>query len=266
MDAEAGRYLTALVATAQEVLGPNLVAAYGAGSIALDAYQPGRSDIDVALVGEDPPDLAEKRELVARLRHEALPCPARGLELVLYRRTVAQSGTPEPGFEVELNTGAAMDFRATYAGDDRPAAEGRFWYALDRSILHQSGLALFGPPAAEMFADPSPADLRALLIEALRWWLARPTPSSDQPAPGMEDAVLGACRSLVRVREGVWLSKDAAGRRVLASGPAPELVARCLEARRGGVPPSGGEARAFQQQVLDEIRSTPGDLVPGPPV
>ena len=273
MDSAVERYLGELVEAARRTLGSNLVAAYGAGSIALDAYQPGRSDIDVALVCEDALGLEQKQALVSRLRHEALPCPARGLELVVYRRTVAQSGTPEPGFEVELNTGARMDFRATYTGGDRPAADGLFWYALDRSILHQSGYVLFGPPAAEMFAEPSPADLRALLVEALSWWLARPTPASDEPAPGTEDAVLGACRSLVRFRDGEWLSKDGAGRRLLADGIAPALIERCLQARRGGTPPSGAEARAFQQQVLDEIRaspprgtSTPGDLVSGPSV
>ena len=273
MDSEAEHYLGELVEVARRILGTNLIAAYGAGSIALDAYEPGRSDIDVALVCEDALDLEQKQTLVSWLRHEALPCPARGLELVLYRRAVAQSGTPEPGFEVELNTGARMDFRATYASDDRPAADGRFWYALDRSILHQCGYVLFGPPASEMFAEPSPAGLRALLVEALSWWLARPTPARDEPAPGTEDAVLGACRSLVRVRDGLWLSKDAAGRRLLADGIAPALIERCLQARRGGTPPSGAEARAFQQQVLEVIRawsprgpSTPGDLVPGPSV
>ena len=107
-----------------------------------------------------------KRALVARLRHETLPCPARGLELVLYRRSVAQAGTLEPGFEVELNTGAGMSFRATYAAEDRPVADGRFWYALDRSILHQSGYVIFGPPASEMFADLSPTDIRTLLVDA----------------------------------------------------------------------------------------------------
>ena len=61
--------------------------------------------------------------------------PARGLELVVYTRATAGAGRPEPGFEVELNTGPAMTFRATYDPADRPVADGRFWYALDRSIL-----------------------------------------------------------------------------------------------------------------------------------
>lgn len=279
LDPAVRRYLADLVAAARDVLGDDLVGAYAAGSVGLGAYQPGRSDVDVALVCADALDLARRHELVARLRHEALPCPARGLELVVYRRAVAASGTPEPGFEVELNTGARMAFRATWAAADRPAGDGLFWYGLDRSILHQCGHALLGPPAAETFADLSPADLRRLLTDALRWWLALPTPPGDGPAPGAEDAVLGACRSLVKVRHGVWLSKADAGRRLIADGwpadptagawpndpavgpaAAPardggpaDLVARSIAARAGGPPPSGPEARAFQRRVLAEI-------------
>jgi hypothetical protein len=248
------RYLGDLVAAAREVLGDDLVGAYGAGSLALDAYVPGRSDIDVALVGAGALDGDRKRALVARLRHEALPVPARGLELVVYRRAVAASGSPDPGFEVELNSGPRMDFRATYDPADRPAADGLFWYGLDRSILHQSRLALLGPPAAEVFADLDPADLRRLLVDAIGWWMAIPTPAGDRSAPGVADAVLGACRSLVRVRAGVWLSKAAAGEHLVAGGdPAAPIITRALAARRGGPPPSGPAARAFQDRVRTEI-------------
>jgi hypothetical protein len=248
------RYLAELVAVARDVLGDDLVGAYGAGSLALSAYDPARSDVDVALVSAGPLDPDRKRALVARLRHEVLPCPARGLELVAYRRDVAASGTPEPGFEVELNTGSRMDFRATYDPADRPVADGLFWYGLDRSILHQSGRTLLGPPASAIFADLAPADLRRLLVDALGWWMAIPTPAGDEPAAGTEDAVLGACRSLVRVRDGVWLSKGDAGARLVTAGdPAAPLIARALAARRGGPPPSGPAARAFQARVRAEV-------------
>ncbi|MEU1968518.1 nucleotidyltransferase domain-containing protein [Micromonospora sediminicola] len=246
-------YLADLVRRSRDVLGDDLVGAYAAGSVGLGAYQPGRSDVDVALLVAASPAGAARRALVDRLRHEALPCPARGLELVVYRRDVAASGTPEPGFEVELNTGATMPFRATYDPADRPAADGRFWYALDRSILRQSGLTLLGPPAAEVFADPPPAALRALLVDALRWWLALPTPPGDAPAPGAEDAVLGACRALVRCRDGVWLGKVDAGLRVAVDDPDAALIRACVAARRGGPPPSGAAARAFQRRVLAQL-------------
>ncbi len=59
---------------------------YAAGSLALDAYQHGRSDIDIAIVCADALALPVKQTIVGALRHEALPCPARGLELVVYRQ------------------------------------------------------------------------------------------------------------------------------------------------------------------------------------
>ena len=70
--------------------------------------------------------------------------------------------------------------------------DGLFWYGLDPEHLDQSGLSLLGPPASEMFADLAPADLNDLLVTSLHWWMALPTPSDDHPAPGAEDAVLGA--------------------------------------------------------------------------
>ncbi|MFG1927616.1 nucleotidyltransferase domain-containing protein [Cryptosporangium sp. NPDC048952] len=289
MDSVVRSYLDDLVAAARGVLRPNLIGAYAAGSIGLDAFQPGRSDVDLALVVADTVPDGRKRALVAALRHENLPCPARGLELVVYRSAVARSSTAEPGFEVELNSGPRMDFRQTYSPDDRPVADGHFWYALDRSILHQSGVALFGPPAAEAFADVTPAELHKLLIDALSWWIALPTPPGDEPAPGAEDAVLGACRSLAKHRHGHWLSKSAAGHRIASdlsappaatpAAPAPAaapaaaapasvavapasvaaaravgVIRKAIAARGGGVPPFGGEARRFQRWVLAEIR------------
>jgi hypothetical protein len=249
MDDDARRYLDDLVAAARGVLGDDLIGTYAAGSLALGAYQPGRSDIDVALVSRDALTDEQKHALVTRLRHEALPNPARGLELVVYRREMAGSTSGEPGFEVELNSGARMGFLATYDPDERPVADGRFWYALDRSILRQSGLALLGPPAAEMFADPD--DVRALLLAALTWWL-------DQPVGFADDAVLGACRSLVRTTDDVWLAKVEAGERLLDAGYQPaDVIRQAITARSGGTPPTGPAARAFQQQVIDEIRQAP---------
>ena len=43
-------YLTALAARSRDILGRDLVGVYAAGSIALEAYRPGRSDVDVAVV------------------------------------------------------------------------------------------------------------------------------------------------------------------------------------------------------------------------
>jgi RimJ/RimL family protein N-acetyltransferase len=243
-------YLAELVDRARDVLGANLVGAYAAGSVALDAYQSGRSDIDVALITAEPVADAAKRALVEVLRNEALPVPARGLELVVYTQAAAASGAREPAFEVELNSGPAMAFRATYDPADRPSADGRFWYALDRSILSGTSGSLLGPPANEMFVGVGPDDLRDLLVEALTWWLRQP----GDPA----DAVLGACRSLVRFRDGEWLPKVEAGRRLLTAASERGAVVRAAIAGRLGTgsPPPSAAATAFQRAVRTEIRGT----------
>ena len=218
---------------------------YAAGSLALDGYRPGRSDIDVAVVVRDKLDDATKRALVELLRHENLPCPARGLELVVYRSDVAGSGRVDPGFEVELNTGARMDFRATLDPGARPPQDGSFWYAIDRSILADHGRAVVGPPAGDVFGSPADWDLAGLLAESLRWHLASPAAATD-------DAVLNACRALRRVRSGRWLSKAAAGAAVVVRpGAAGRGVVRAaFRARDGGPPLDPAGVRRFQLDVL----------------
>ena len=246
MDADVSRYL-------DHVLGARLIAGYAAGSLALDAYLPGRSDIDIALISDSALPDFEKHQLVAALRHDSIPCPARGLELVLYRKEVAASGTTAPGFEVELNTGSRMDFRATYAGHQRAPADGLFWYALDRSILREHGLTMFGPPPGEMFGEISGDDLRSLLVASLRWWLALPMPTGNEPSPGADDAVLGACRALVRQRTGRWLAKEPAGRELAGTGYQRPLIEQAIAARHGGPSLGAADARRFQESVLNEI-------------
>jgi len=255
VEPEVERYLQDLVEETKAVLGGDLVGVYAAGSIALGAFEPGRSDIDVAIVCRSAPDAASKAELVRRLRHEALSCPARGLELVLYRHEVTRSGTADPGFDLELNTGPDMEFRATSSPEERPAEDGLFWYGLDRSVLHRGGLRLEGPPAAEVFAELTAKDVTELLVASLRWWIARPV--SSETAPGAEDAVLGACRALVKTRWDRWLPKVAAGQLLLENGYEPgDVVRDAIAARTGGPPLNGERARRFQVQVLEEITSS----------
>ena len=268
LDPVAADYLTALTERAQLLLLSDLVGVYAAGSIALDAYEPGRSDIDVAIVCSAELPVATKQAIVAALRHESLPCPARGLELVVYRTEVAGGATGDPGFEVELNTGPRMDFRATYAGADRKERDGTFWYAVDRSILAERGLALLGPPAQQVFRSVPDDELVRLLIASLRWHVGAESGAigdaeEQEYASWTDDAVLNSCRALQRMRTGHWFSKVEAGRQVLANrspeatGPLageevldPGVIRQALDARGGAAPPSVRLARQFQREVL----------------
>jgi hypothetical protein len=162
---------------------------YLAGSGALGGYVHGRSDVDVAVVARNPLERETKDELVAALRHEALPCPARGLELVVYAR-----GRPLP--ELNLNTGERMEFLATF----EPGTDSPHWFVLDRSIIGQRGVILTGPPPAEAVVPPSEDEILEALAIALRWYRDR----SEEPR---DDAALNAVRSRAYLETGRWASK-----------------------------------------------------------
>jgi hypothetical protein len=236
------RYLHDLVERLHAVLGDWLSGVYAGGSYALDDYDPGRSDLDVAAVVERPLTAAKKARIVDAVRHEALPCPARGLELVVYTASAAAATRTDAGFELNLNTGAALPFRA----DLEPVPGELHWFAIDRSILHGRGVALAGPPADTVFASPPASALRPVLAAALRWF--------GEGGP-RDDAVLNACRSLRFAEEGVWSSKAAAGRWALAARGIddPALVGEALEARATGADLDAGRVDAFLALALDRL-------------
>jgi hypothetical protein len=201
-------YLTELVERVRGLLGDELVGVYLAGSGALGGYLHGRSDVDVAVVARNPLERAQKEDLVAALRHEALPCPARGLELVVYAH-----GRPLP--ELNLNTGERMEFLVTF----EPGTDSPHWFVLDRAIIGQRGLALSGPTPAEALAPPSEDEVLEALAIGLQWYRDRP----DEPR---DDAALNAVRTRAYLERGEWLSKAEAVELLL------DEVSASVESRR----------------------------------
>jgi hypothetical protein len=215
-------YLASACERLHDALGEWLVGVYVGGSYALGDYLPGRSDLDLAGVVRSslPSELVD--EVVARLRHEALPCPARRLELVLYQIETARSGSAAWEFELNLNTGATTPLSVQSKGDAEEV--GSHWFPIDRSILSQAGLALHGPPAGEVFTAILRAALLPALAQSVRWHRG----GESEPS----DAVLNACRALRFAQEGQWSSKPAAGRWATEHGLAPrKLVEDACRAR-----------------------------------
>jgi len=238
---DVARYLDELADRSACILGDRLLGVYAGGSLALGAYEPPRSDVDVALVVESQLERAEKEALVDALRHESLPCPARGLELVAYTRAAAAAETVDADFELNLNTGRAMTSRVDFEPD--PAET--FWFAVDRAILRGSGVAVRGPRAAEVFGQIPRGALLSVVARSLRWHL-------DGPA-APDDAVLNACRSLRFARESAWSAKREAGEWAVGRVARSAVVESALRARDGDEPPSLEEARAFVRDVLAEV-------------
>ncbi len=220
---ETVEYLDELVARLRAVLGGDLVGVYAGGSLALGGYDERRSDVDVSVVTRGAPEQAVKEKLAASVRQESLPCPARGLELVVYTAESAGLPTPAAGYELNLNTGRAMPFHVSFAPGD---GEAEHWYGIDRAVIHEHGRALFGPPAVRVFAAPSRSMVLALLAQSIRWHEHAGVARDD-------DAVLNACRALRYAAEGRWTSKPDAGEWARTRGADGALVADALAARPG---------------------------------
>jgi hypothetical protein len=202
-----------------------MVGVYAGGSWALGDYVPGRSDLDLAVIVGESLSRALEQAVVAQLRHESLPCPARRLELVVYRLETARSGSASPDFELNMNSGADMPLSVQSKG--AAGDVGAHWFAIDRSVLSQAGIALWGPPADEVFAPIPRAVLAPVVVESVRWH------REHLADPG--DAVLNACRALRFAEEGRWTSKAAAGRWAVEHQLAPaDLVSRAITARAEG--------------------------------
>lgn len=220
-DAGADRYLDELVRRAEAILGDRLVGAWVVNSAARGDYLPGRSDLDVTVAVDERLDAGTKRSLAAALLHRSLPCPAPRLELVVYPRSVLSAAGPRPAFELNLNTGPAIE---DHIGTD-PSAEPAHWFVLDLSMARERALPVVGPPLTELLGAIPDADV----IEALRAssaWHER----HDAGAPNQ---VLNACRAWRWLETRRWSSKAEAAAWAIAAGGDRALIRLALERRRG---------------------------------
>jgi hypothetical protein len=240
---EVGEYHGQLVARLRALLGPDLVGVYAGGSVALGGYLAGRSDLDVAVVCRSTLTETQKEGIVDALRHESLPCPARGLELVVYTDSTVRSGTGEPAYELNLNTGRGMPFVLSFAPEGEP-----HWYAIDRAIVHAHGVALAGPPPEALFAPIPRHVLLERVCESVRWY-------AEHTWAGADNAVLNACRAWRYAREGTWSSKSDAGEWALERTDDRALVADALAARTDGRPLDRERVQTLLGSVLDLLQA-----------
>lgn len=210
-----------VVAALRDALGDGLVGAWYVGSIALGGYVVGESDIDIVAVSAHAiPD--ERKPAIADAVYETTAsCPARGLECTLYRRAVAQSAPVGADFELNVNGGPRMDRCDHLASHSEPM----FWYVLDRAIAHRCGVAISGPPPAEVFADVPRPMLLAMMIESMRWHRAHEKASLY--------SVLNACRAWRYAVDDRLGSKLDGAAWVRERWPHPEVVDAAVDLRHG---------------------------------
>ncbi|MFE5890145.1 aminoglycoside adenylyltransferase domain-containing protein [Streptomyces sp. NPDC002285] len=199
-------YLQEVVQRTHALCGSDLVSVIAVGSVALGDYRHGRSDVDVTVVVDGTAPGPVVPELAAALAHPALPCPAAGLELVVYDRNFTARPSGEAGYLLDINTGPLLPERASVDPSESPA----FWYVIDRSVAHQAGRVLYGRPAREVIAEPARADVLTALRASVR-------EHSSGEGHLADNRVLNGCRSVQFCRTGRWQAKRRAAEAVAAS-------------------------------------------------
>ncbi|HJV15459.1 MAG TPA: aminoglycoside adenylyltransferase domain-containing protein [Propionibacteriaceae bacterium] len=241
---EVTQYLHAVTERVQDVFGERVVGVYTTGSLALGDYRPGRSDIDLMAVvtGSESVDL--RRQLADQLDHQLLACPAAGLEFVLYPLLTVTRPTLDAGYLLNFNTGRELPPVMSFDPGDGPA----FWYPIDRAIARQSGAALYGPPAQELFTAVPFDDLLRVIIASVE------AHGNAQEGHLRDNAVLNGCRALIFARDHRWYAKiDAAERSKPIVGKFAPLVSAAITSfgsgRREAKALDPDSVRAFLTEV-----------------
>ncbi|QKV90781.1 DUF4111 domain-containing protein [Streptomyces sp. NA02950] len=240
-------YLGELVRRARAVCGPHLVSVFAVGSLALEDYWHGRSDVDVTVVVEPSLSGSALHDLAAALAHPDLLCPAAGLELVVYGTDFVGRPSGEAGYLLDLNTGPLLPDRLSFEAARSPS----FWYVIDRSVAHQAGLSLFGRPAREVVAAPDRPDVLAAVRASVR-------EHSDGEGHLADNRVLNGCRAVVFCRTGRWMAKRGAAQDIATAEegfrPLIEAAVHSFERpRSSAVPLPTAEVRAFLAWVRERV-------------
>lgn len=213
------------------------------GSLVLGDYVPGRSDVDVLLVVEralTDVEIAGLRELALGLAHER----SGGLDFRVVTRSTAAAPSPGPPLElyVGLHPGEEGEVETHVAGEPDLVAELSMARAFGRALAGAEARSVIGPVPDEWVV--------AYGDEIVGRWQGL----TDDDVH-TELMVLTSCRVWRFAVEGVYCSKDEAGRWALARDPSLVAVDRALRrrARQADVDIEPAAVAAVLTRVREEI-------------
>ena len=189
-------YLEQLAGHLADSLGERLLCVAAIGSYAFGAFDPKTSDVDVIVVVDRPLTVSDWDAVVDTCSHEALPVPARKLELVAYTRPQVAAPRRSQGWELNFHTGPGV----RHAGHD-PMAESWHWFVLDLAQARAHAVTVYGEPAHEVIGEVSDDLLKDAHAAALAWY------AIHEPGPQL---LLASARAWLWNAERRWASKPEA--------------------------------------------------------
>jgi Domain of unknown function (DUF4111) len=239
-------FLALAVSSWRSALGRNLAGVYVQGSLSTGAFNPRTSDIDVLATTRTLTDefanarLLEVHQAMQGWGHDrwadsldAAFVPARALALPMVPPMAVLQLHPEEGFKVEP------------LGPD---------FMIQKRILRQHGITLFGPRIAKIVPSVTTGELREAQIGTLRdWW----QPQLEFPGQFLKRfyqayAVLTMCRALCLLATGEVVTKPEAASWALR-GPYLEAWRALI---KSAIAYPGGAQPDQRPATLDFIRFT----------
>lgn len=230
-----------LLKNIQDVLGPDLVALYLYGSLSSGDFDPHSSDIDFAAITRDlltAEQIAALDEMHQRLWASGLKWAAK-LEGAYPPVALIRRRQPDGPACPTINEGA---FYLDRLGSD---------WVIQRHVMRECGVVLFGPPPAALIDPVAQAEIRAAIQGVLDdWWfpmLGQPAWLTDRGPEYHAYAVISMCRVLHGLTHGKIVSKPVAARWMIDTFPEwRSLIEKALSSQ-------DGSGAGFAQSALSLI-------------
>lgn len=241
--------LQMLLEQVHAVLGDELVGMYLYGSLSEGDFDPASSDIDFVVVTAE--ELPER--VVAALKEMHARISAGGLT---WSKKLEGSYIPRPAWR-RYNPAYA---RHPSIGVDWPFGAGEHGpdWIIQRHIVRERGVTLWGPSPAMLIDPVIPADLRRASCDAaLHFWSGQLAgPAWLRPRNYQAFAILTMCRILYTLARGETASKPVAAawaRKTLGITWAP-LIDRALRWRHDDRPDDMEEMLDFVRYTIERCR------------
>jgi Domain of unknown function (DUF4111)/Nucleotidyltransferase domain len=216
------RFAEVLARSCAEALGETVAGVILHGSLSLGDYLPGRSDVDLLVVVDDPLTDAQLDALTQLALTHRTQAPGR-VDLRVVTRQVAGAPTPAPPMEayIEITPASGSEL---YVERRHP---GERDLVVEFSMCRAHGRSLVGAAPAELIGEVPIEWVLAVGDAQLADWQA----IGDDPKHA-ELTVLTACRIWCFAEEGRYSSKPAAGAWALERDPTLQVVRDALQRRR----------------------------------
>jgi len=262
---ETRRQVQNLLEVLQKTEGKNLVGLYLHGSLALGCFDPERSDLDLLGVTRQKLEMEARKTLFnALLRLSGTPHPMEISLLCLDDLRPWRHPTP---FDLHYSEAWRQRIQDDLAGEGW-----KTWghsgqldsdLAAHITILHRSGVCLYGTEIGEVFPPIPPTDYAASLLEEVEWEMER---WQQDPL----NALLSLVRVLAYLKDGLVLSKKEGGDWALKALPAymQASVWQILAVYQRGAEPSSINMEALGRTLLYlngeiALRANLGKHLPG---